>query len=125
MKPIAQGARLHRTLVPPSTDTAAALGNSGVEVISTPAIIGYLEMTCHLLIEPQFERGEASVGTEVAIHHRAAAIPGVEMDCAVEVEAVRGRRVRLTVRATQAGRLIMDGHHERAVVDLDRFLNGR
>jgi predicted thioesterase len=37
-----------------AADTAAALGNTGVEVISTPAIIGYLEMTCHLLIEPLF-----------------------------------------------------------------------
>jgi fluoroacetyl-CoA thioesterase len=122
MKPVAPGTRLHRTLVPPAADTAAALGNTGVEVISTPAIIGYLEMTSHLLIQPLFEQGEASVGTEVSIRHLAAAFPGIEMACEAEVESVRGRRIRLKVRASQAGKVIMDGHHERAVVDLARFM---
>jgi fluoroacetyl-CoA thioesterase len=122
MKPVAPGTRLHRTLVPPAADTAAALGNTGVEVISTPAIIGYLEMTSHLLIQPLFEQGEASVGTEVSIRHLAAAFPGIEMACEAEVETVRGRRIRLKVRASQAGKVIMDGHHERAVVDLARFM---
>ena len=122
MKTVAPGARYHRTLVPPAADTAAALGNTGVEVISTPAIIGYLEMTSHLLIEPLFEADEASVGTEVSIRHLAAAFPGIEMECEAEVETVRGRRIRLKVRASQAGKVIMDGHHERAVVDLGRFM---
>jgi predicted thioesterase len=122
MKPVAPGTRFHRTLVPPATDTAAALGNTGVEVISTPAIIGYLEMTSHLLIEPLFEEDEASVGTEVSVRHLAAAFPGIEMACEAEVETVKGRRIRLKVRASQAGKVIMDGHHERAVVDLGRFM---
>jgi predicted thioesterase len=122
MKPIAAGTRYRRTLVPPAADTAAALGNTGVEVISTPAIIGYLEMTSHLLIEPHFEQDEASVGTEVSIRHLAAAYPGVEMDCEAEVETVNGRRIRLKVRASQAGKAIMEGHHERAVIDLARFM---
>ena len=122
MKPILPGTMYRRTLVPPATDTAAALGNTGVEVISTPAIIGYLEMTSHLLIEPLFEEDEASVGTEVSIRHLAAAFPGVEMECEAEVETVKGRRIRLKVRASQAGKVIMDGHHERAVVDLRKFM---
>jgi predicted thioesterase len=122
MKPVVPGTRYHRTLVPPAADTAAALGNTGVEVISTPAIIGYLEMTSHLLIEPLFEEDEASVGTEVSIRHLAAAFPGIEMECEAEVETVKGRRIRLKVRASQAGKVIMDGHHERAVVDLGRFM---
>ena len=122
MKPVPPGTMYRRTLVPPATDTAAALGNTGVEVISTPAIIGYLEMTSHLLIEPLFEEDEASVGTEVSIRHLAAAFPGVEMECEAEVETVKGRRIRLKVRASQGGKVIMDGHHERAVVDLGKFM---
>jgi predicted thioesterase len=58
----------------------------------------------------------------VSIRHLAAALPGVEMECEAEVETVRGRRIRLKVRASQAGKVIMDGHHERAVVDLRRFM---
>lgn len=122
MKPVVPGTRYSRTLVPPATDTAAALGNTGVEVISTPAIIGYLEMTSHLLIEPLFDKDEASVGTEVSVRHLAAAFPGVEMECEAEIEEVKGRRIRLRVCATQAGKAIMEGHHERAVVDLGRFM---
>lgn len=123
MKNLAPGTRHRRTLTPPATDTAAALGNTGVEVISTPAIISYLEMTSHLLIAPLFEDGEASVGTEVCVRHHAAAVPGIEMECEAEVEEIKGRRIRFRVAARQSGALIMSGHHERAVVNLARFLN--
>ncbi len=123
MKPVLTGTAHEWSLVPPHSDTASAIGNPGVDVVSTPATIGYLEMTCHYLIAPFFETGEASVGTAVDIKHRAAAFPGAAVDCSAELLSVEGRRYRFRVAARQAGKLIMDGFHERAVIRLDAFLN--
>ncbi len=122
MKPVVPGTRHEWSVVPPATDTASAIGNPGVDVVSTPATIGYLEMTCHYLIEPFFETGEASVGTAVDIKHRAAAFPGTAVDCDAELLSAEGKRFRFCVAARQGGKLIMDGFHERAVVTLDTFL---
>lgn len=122
MKPVVPGTRHRWSIVPPASDTASAIGNPGVDVVSTPALIGYLEMTSHYLIEPHFEDGEASVGTAVNIRHRAAAFPGTQVDCEARLEAVQGRRLIFSVTAHQGGKLIMDGKHERAVVRLDGFL---
>ncbi len=125
MKPVLPGTRQEWSHVPPTSDTASAIGNAGVDVVSTPATIGYLEMTCHYLIAPHFETGEASVGTAVDIKHRAAAFPGTAVDCEAELLSAEGRRYRFRVTARQAGKLIMDGFHERAVVRLDAFLNAK
>ena len=125
MKPVVPGTRYEWSVMPPSADTASAIGNPGVDVVSTPATIGYLEMTCHYLIEPRFETGEASVGTAVDIRHRAAAFPGTTVECDAELLSVEGKRFRFHVAARQGGRLVMDGFHERAVVTLDTFLNAK
>ena len=122
MKPVVPGTRHRWTTVPPASDTASAIGNPGVDVVSTPALIGYLETACHGLIEPHFEDGEASVGTAVDIRHRAAAFPGTEVNCEAQLDTIEGRRITFSVTAHQGGKLIMDGKHERAVVRLDSFL---
>ena len=122
MKPLLPGTDYKWSVHPKPEDTAAAIGNPGVDVISTPATIGYLEMTCFHLMEPCFEDGEVSVGTSVTVRHKAAAFPDSGVECSARFLNQEGRQLRFSVEARQAGKLIMDGHHERAVVKLDRFL---
>ncbi len=122
MKPLLPGTDYNWSVQPKPEDTAAAIGNPGVEVVSTPATIGYLEMTCYHLMEPCFEAGEVSVGTSVTVQHKAAAFPGGDVECSARFLGHEGRQLRFSVEARQDGKLIMDGHHERAVVKLDRFL---
>jgi predicted thioesterase len=122
MKPIAIGARGTYRIEPTAAHTASAIGNAGVHVVSTPALIGFLEDASHRAILDCYEAGEVSVGTKVDIEHLAAAPLGQPIEATAEVVAVQGRRVDFRVEARQAGRLVMQGHHQRAVVDLARFL---
>ncbi|MDA8109291.1 MAG: thioesterase [Betaproteobacteria bacterium] len=108
--------------VPGDEHTAHAVGNSGVHVVSTPHLIGFLEMACHYNIVALLEPGEATVGTRVEVEHVGAALPGRALECRSRLEACDGRKLMFSVRATQDGREIMRGRHERAVVNLDRFL---
>lgn len=107
--------------LPTMADTAAAIGNSGVEAVSTPATIAFVEQTCHLNIKAAYEPGWGSVGTSVEVKHVSPAWPGTPMICETTVESVTGRAIRFNVRVTQQTRLIMSGWHDRALVDLTRF----
>jgi predicted thioesterase len=122
MKPIPLGASFQGQVTSGPGDLASALGNAGVDVVSSPAIIGHLEMACHHVIDPYFDDGEASVGVGFSLRHVAAAFPDRPMDVSAELIAQDGKRFTFRVEARQDGRVVMTGEHERALVQLDRFL---
>jgi fluoroacetyl-CoA thioesterase len=122
MRPIKIGARAHYRIEPTEAHTASVMGNPGVHVVATPALIGFLEDASHRAILDCYDIGEVSVGTKVDVEHLAPALLGQAVDATAEVTGVQGRRVDFKVEAYQAGRLIMQGRHQRAVIDLARFL---
>ena len=122
MKAVAIGLRgVYRVATAPR-DSAEAFGNPGVRVVATPALIGFLETAAHRCLESAYEPGEGSVGTHVDVRHLAAAPDGATIESTAEVIAVDRRRVRFAVAARWGETLLMQGTHERAVVDLARFL---
>lgn len=121
MSNIEQGRHFASDYLPAVADTAAAIGNSGVHAVSTPATIAFVEQTCHLNIKAAYEAGWGSVGTSVEVKHVSPAWPGTPMTCEATVESVAGRAVRFKIRVTQQERLIMSGWHDRTLVDLTRF----
>lgn len=122
MKNIPLGISNRAEIMPEAQHAASALGNVGVDVVSTPALIGYLEMTSHLSILPFCDSGEATVGTRVEVDHLAPAFLDRPVTTASRVAAVEGRRIMFEVEARQGDRLVMTGRHGRAIVQLDRLL---
>ena len=122
MKPVGIGAMYRGQVTAGAGELASALGNAGVDVVSSPAIIGHLEMACHHVIDPHFEDGEASVGVGFSLRHVGAAFPDRPMDVSAELVAQDGKRFTFRVKAEQDGRAVMAGEHERAIVHLERFL---
>lgn len=111
----------HRDLPGPDS-TAAAIGNTGVVVVSSPYVIGLLEEASHRAVKDFYEPGEATVGTRIDVSHLAPAFPGLEVVALAKLEVFEGRKLKFMVSAHQGDRLIMQGSHERAVVRLERFL---
>ncbi|MDH3475996.1 MAG: DsbA family protein [Rhodospirillales bacterium] len=124
MRPPLPGTRFEHEVTPSAGDTAAAFGNEGVEVVATPALIGFIEQTCHLLLEPYYEPGERTVGVRVEVDHLAPARIGQAVTLSAELLTVEGRRLVFAVEVMQAGRRIMQGRHTRAAVRLERFATG-
>jgi predicted thioesterase len=122
MKTMPLGTRYQGQITAGPRDLASALGNVGVHVVSSPAIIGHLEMACHRALDPFLDSGEASVGVGFSLQHIAAAFPDRPMDVSAELIGQDGRRFTFAVQARQDGREIMTGEHVRALVHLDRFL---
>ncbi|MBA6123610.1 DsbA family protein [Pseudomonas sp. NC26] len=115
------GHQHHCAFVPGLQQTAAAIGNAGVQVVSTPALIALLEETAGSGVQAFCVPGWGTVGTKVDIAHLSPAWPGIEVQCEAVLESTKDRTLSFAVSASQQGRLVMRGHHERVMVDLSRF----
>ena len=124
MRTVPPGIAATRHFHPTSRDTAAAVGNAGVEAVATVAMILWIEATCGELMAAYLEPDEAGVGFRVAVDHTGPAFAGRPVEVHARVSGVEGRRVSFAVRLEQDGRELMTGEHVRAAVDLARFLGG-
>ncbi|HUN46004.1 MAG TPA: thioesterase family protein [Stellaceae bacterium] len=90
-------------------------------ILATPVMIMMMENAALNALRPYLEPGESALGTNVDIDHLAATPIGRRVSAAAEVTAVRGRRVRFTVRARDGAEEIGAGTHARMVIDVARF----
>jgi predicted thioesterase len=117
------GSVYERTVLVTHEMTAAALGNEGVEVLATPILVQYFEMAAVACIESMLDEGEGSVGTSLTLQHLAATPVGGRVRFRVELKGVTGRRIGFDLEAADDAEVVATGHHERVVVNLQRFLD--
>lgn len=92
-------------------------------IYSTPDMIRLMETAGFHALHPFCEPGEISVGTAINIEHRApVGLNGVVKAEAV-VESFDGKFYTLKVKATEGGREIGSGTIQRAIVNLNKFLD--
>jgi predicted thioesterase len=121
MASIPVGARREeRILVTPDV-AIDFLGLETARVLSTPHLIGFLEMTSRNLIKQFVADGTDSVGTRVDVRHLAATPIGMQVRFQSEILAVDDRRVTCKVEAWDEREKVGEGTHERFVVDVARF----
>lgn len=123
MRPARVGLSAVHAVMPGPEACASAIGNTGVDVVSSPWLVGLLEEASHRLVRDLYEPGEGTVGVQLTLSHLAAALPGGEVCAHARLAAVDGRRLRFEVAAFQGKRELMRGTHERVVVDLNRFMS--
>ena len=101
------------------TDVAGTLP---LEVLSTPGMIAMMERAASMLVYPQLEPGQATVGFEVCVKHVGAAPRGTRCVARARLdEIVDGRKLRFTVEVVaEDGRTIGVGTHERRVIAAGR-----
>jgi predicted thioesterase len=97
------------------------LGTEGTRVLSTPHMIGFMEMTCRNTVLPLLDAGYDTVGTHVNVAHLAASPIGMSVAFTAEVIRVDGRRVEFRVEARDEKEKIGEGTHERAIINVAKF----
>ena len=122
MKPVTVGLTSRQSFETVAADSAAAGGNTGVEAVSSEALIRFIEKVCHGMIADSIEAGEASVGAGFNFVHLAPAPTGVRIDVTGAISKVDHNRIDFDARAFYGTRLLMKGTHRRAVVELEAFL---
>lgn len=91
-------------------------------VFSTPNMILLMERSAREALRPYLEPGEESVGVDVNIRHVGGAGMGSTVYGVATVSAIDGRRVSFNVQAFCGDRLIGEGTHVRAIVQVERIV---
>ena len=110
-----------------AADTAASLGSGTLPVLGTPRLLAWLEAASCAALDPTLPAGSASVGTRVAVEHRAPSPVGQELEVTASSSYADGRLHRFTVAARHVagdrpGVVVASGEITRVVVDEGRFL---
>ena len=98
-------------------------GNNGVQVMSTPYLIGSLEQAAAEVIQPTLPEGSGSVGTAVTVRHLAATPLGMKIRSRARVTEIDGKRITFQVEAEDEVEIVMSGTHERYIVgSIEKFM---
>src|SRR6266478_5300430 len=85
-------------------------------VLATPIMIMMMENAALNAIKPYLDAGESALGTRVDVRHLAATPAGRRVTGEATVTHVDGRRIELSIRATDGQEEIGVGTHERVVI---------
>ena len=91
-------------------------------VFATAFLVAFIEDTCVAALRPHFTPGQKSVGTHVNVSHAAATPIGRTVTCDIELVEVEGRKLKFKVACRDDNGPIGEGFHERALIDLEKFL---
>lgn len=122
MKPVQIGAVGRQFFDTVPEHSAEAAGNSGVFVVSSAALISFVESACGRAIEFCYEPGEVTIGIGFNMKHIAPAAIGSRIEAVGKVTAVEGKMIDFEIQANESGRPLMTGSHRRVVAQLEEFL---
>ena len=101
--------------------TIKFMGPEVIPVLSTPALIMWLEMASREAAQPLLDSGEETVGINVQVKHLAPTPLGIKVRVKTKIETVDGRRFCFTVEAFDEFGKIAEGSHERVRVLVSKF----
>jgi fluoroacetyl-CoA thioesterase len=91
-------------------------------VFATAMMIGFIEQTCIQGLRPYLTNAQRTVGTHVDVSHISATPVGRIVTASIELTEVAGRALHFHVSCSDDHGLIGEGKHERAIIDLERFM---
>ena len=115
------GAKREETLEVASENAITFLGLDGPRMLSTPQMILHMERVSRNLILPMLDPGHDTLGTHVNVSHASGAPIGSTVVFAAELLAVKERRAEFRVEARRGERIVGEGTHQRAIVDIARL----
>lgn len=90
-------------------------------VLSTPAMIGMMEVAAAKAIQPALAPGTISVGTRIEVDHLKAVPAGAKVSASARLTNIKGRFLEFEVEARSGGHIIGRGKVFRAVVEPQKF----
>lgn len=101
---------------------ASSVGSGGIDVLSTPSLIGLMENAAHSAVQRLLPPDQTTVGIQVDMRHLAATPLGDQVRARAELVEVEGRVLRFRIEAFDSKEKIGEGTHARMVVDPARLL---
>jgi len=104
-------------------DSAAVMGSGAVHVFATPAMILLMEEAAAFCVQSELPEGSTTVGTAVNVQHVSATPIGAKVSAITRLVGINGRLLEFEVEAFDEKGLIGKGTHQRAVIDVQRFMS--
>lgn len=101
--------------------TAKHYGSGLLDILATPAMIGFMEKTAHESVQPFLEEGYITLGTSVNIKHIKATPLNEQVFFNTVVTLVEGNKITFEVVAHDEHGKIGIGTHKRAIVHAETF----
>ncbi len=101
---------------------ARIIGSGDVDVLSTPSMISFMELTAWRCVEKYLPKDYTTVGVKVCVEHKAPAPIGARVAVEAVLTNIAGRRLVFGVKAYWNNRVIGEGKHERYIVNREKFL---
>ncbi len=102
--------------------SAVRMGSGTVPVLATPALVALMEQAAVRALEGRLPPGQTSVGVRIDVRHLAATPLGMRVRARAVLTAAEGRRLTFQIEAWDEVEKIGEATHERALVDLARFM---
>ncbi len=103
--------------------SAKVIGSGDVEVLSTPSMILFMEISSWKCVQKYLPEEYTTVGVKVCIEHKAPAPIGDRILVETKLDTVEGRKLVFYVKALWRNRVIGEGIHERYIVNKQRFID--
>jgi len=101
---------------------AKTLGSGGINVLSTPSMILFMEHTAWKCVEEYLPNDYTTVGTHVCISHLKPAPIGAKILVEAKLTKIEGRKLVFEVSAHWNDIKIGEGIHERYIINKPKFL---
>ena len=105
--------------------TAKSLGSGAMHVFGTPWMIAMMENAAFILMQQGLPEGKSSVGTRLVIDHVSPSPVGMPVRAVAELISIseNGKMAEFKVSAYDEAGLIGEGTHQRAYIDVARFMD--
>lgn len=90
-------------------------------LLSTPALVSFMEQAAFDVTHPHLAPGHATIGTHVDVRHELPSYIGDVVVVSAVLASRSGRRLRYRVEARVGGEIVGRGEVEQRVIALDRF----
>lgn len=117
------GETVSKEFIVKETDTADYLGNKGVKVLSTPAMIFYMEFAASSIVFERIPENYRPVGTRIDVKHINPTPLDGKITVNAVVKAIDGRKVTYDVEAFYDEVKIGYGEYDLHVINLEKFKN--
>lgn len=112
---------VHITVEP--EHTALCVGSGDMQVLATPALIGFMENVSMLTVRDLLSDEVTTVGGLIEVKHLKASPIGAEVVVKATLEKVDGVKLQFKLEAFQGEKLIAEGSHLRFIVNRQEFMS--
>ncbi|UCE40499.1 MAG: dihydrolipoamide acyltransferase [Candidatus Aminicenantes bacterium] len=112
-----------KTMVVEPSVTAQHIGSGFVPVLATPMLIALMEAAALEAVQDHLPPGWTTVGTKVEVEHMKVTPLGDVVTAEAVLIRQDGRSLAFSVQAKDSSGIIGQGHHQRFIIDKERFLS--